>query len=144
MAGDKNGKNVETREVNKTDWQQETSDTLGRIEGQGDSDKDKQEGFALDFRERVVGTLARIEEKMDGHEKDNKKDFGEVKNFITEIKPVLKEIPIIKISLTNHLTHHDKFQRYLMYPVLVAITIAFGVILWKVILHISKVAGAGG
>lgn len=107
------------------EWQGKTDDTLSRIERQVD-DSEKQEGFALNFREKVLTSLVKIEGKLEQNEKDH-----------TEIKAGVKKIDPMEISLTNHLKHHDRNQRLILYPVIVMVIVGFGGFLWQVLVHIS-------
>jgi hypothetical protein len=41
----------------------------------------------------------------------------------------------VDIRLGNHLAHHDKFEKYFLYPIALAILLAAGSIIWKMILN---------
>jgi len=39
----------------------------------------------------------------------------------------------VEITLGNHLAHHDKFQKYFVYPVAISFVLAAGAIVWSII-----------
>jgi len=41
----------------------------------------------------------------------------------------------VDIRLGNHLAHHDKFEKYFLYPIALAILLAAGTIIWKMIVN---------
>lgn len=38
----------------------------------------------------------------------------------------------VDIRLGNHLTHHDKFEKYFLYPIAVAILCSAGAVMWSI------------
>ena len=119
-------------------WEDKTDATLARIETQIDNG-DKQTGFALDFRERVVTSLAKIETCLD----QNEKDHNEIKLNLKELKDCTDKIPLMEIGLNNHLRTHETALEHkrmriksLYYPVLVILVIAILGILSRLVLHV--------
>lgn len=78
-----------------------------------------------DFKDIVLVSLTKIESALDQNEKDHK-----------EIKNMIVKIPAMEIGLNNHLRSHDAIKRYVFYPVLVAIIIAFVGLFGKLILKV--------
>ena len=39
----------------------------------------------------------------------------------------------VEIRLGNHLAHHDKFEKYFLYPIALAILMSAGAIMWSVV-----------
>lgn len=39
----------------------------------------------------------------------------------------------VDIRLGNHLAHHDKFEKYFLYPIAISILLAAGAIVWGVL-----------
>lgn len=105
-------------------WQDRIDDTLDRIENQTDS-TNKQEGFALNFREKVLTSLTSIEDSLKQNEVDHK-----------EIKESVKKIPAMEIGLNNHLHTHDTHRKYILYPLLVGACLALMGVFCKLVLHL--------
>jgi hypothetical protein len=136
-------------------WEQRTDATLDRIETQID-DGDKQTGFALDFRERVVTSLTKIEGALEQNGKDhvemktilskiptiesalalNEKDHAEIKSDLKELKIVSDKIPKMEIGLNNHLHSHDLIKKSVYYPVLVVVILTFLGLFCKLVLKV--------
>lgn len=116
--------------VEKT-WEERTDATLDRIETQID-DGEKQTGFALDFRERVVTSLTRIEGSME----QNIKDHEQIKGDLKDLKLVTEKIPLIEKGLNNHLQTHDTIRKSIYYPVLLAAIIAVVTLFCKLVLKL--------
>lgn len=91
-------------------WQEKTDNTLQRIESQSDSDAERQADKALDFREKVIVSLTKIESALDQNVKDH-----------VEIKEAVSKIPEMEVGLNNHLSTHNHLKNYVFYPVIVAI-----------------------
>lgn len=140
--------------VDKT-WEQRTDDTLDRIETQTD-DGTKQAGFALDFREKVVTSLAKIEGSMEQNVKDHveikavlatipiiekslaliEQDNRELKDDLKDLKLGTDKIPKMEIGLNNHLHAHDILRKSFYYPVAVIIAIAILGVLGRLVLKV--------
>ncbi len=105
-------------------WQDQTDDTLRRIEAQVD-DSDKQEGVAFNFREKVLLALSRIELSLEQNEKDH-----------VEIKSFVNKIPSMELGLNNHLHTHDTMKKYVFYPVSVGVILTLIGLLIKVVLKV--------
>jgi len=41
----------------------------------------------------------------------------------------------VDIRLGNHLAHHDRFEKYFLYPIALAILLAAGAIVWKMVVN---------
>ena len=41
----------------------------------------------------------------------------------------------VDIRLGNHLAHHDRFEKYFLYPIALAILFAAGAIVWKMVVN---------
>jgi len=41
----------------------------------------------------------------------------------------------VDIRLGNHLAHHDRFEKYFLYPIALAILLAAGSIIWKMVVN---------
>jgi len=41
----------------------------------------------------------------------------------------------VDIRLGNHLAHHDRFEKYFLYPIALAILLAAGSIVWKMVVN---------
>ena len=113
-------------------WEDKTDATLDRIEGQSDNK-------VLDFREKVVTSLAKIETCLD----QNEKDHNEIKLNLKELKDCTDKIPLMEIGLNNHLRTHETALEHkrmriksLYYPVLVILVIAILGILGRLVLHV--------
>jgi len=105
-------------------WQDKTDDTLQRIESQSDGDSERQVDKALDFREKVIVSLTKIEYALDQNTKDH-----------VEIKEAVAKIPKMEIGLNNHLSTHSNIKNYVYYPILVAIILSAIGLFCKLILH---------
>jgi len=112
-------------------WQDKTDRTLHRIESQEDG-TEIQEGFAKSFRETVLIALARIEDTL----KLNQEFMAESRDDREQIRSCISKIPGIETGLNNHLEHHDKMMRYVMYPIVVAVILAGLGAFFKVVLHV--------
>lgn len=131
------GKNMEEGK-----WQDQTDATLDRIEQQID-DTNKQEGFALNFREKVLTSLTKIDmtlghiiDEIKQHDADNREFQEESKADRIAIKECLSDLPLVKKSLENHLHTHDSLTIFVAYPVLAAIMLAALAAFLKMVLHI--------
>jgi hypothetical protein len=105
-------------------WKDKTNNTLDRIESQIDSG-DKQIGFAQDFREKVIISLAKIEAALVENEKDHK-----------EIKEMVSKIPPMELGLNNHLHTHDMIKKCVYYPVLVTVIAGIIGLFCKIVLKV--------
>jgi len=41
----------------------------------------------------------------------------------------------VDVGLHNHITHHDRFEKYFLYPIALAILLAAGSIIWKMVVN---------
>lgn len=64
--------------------------------------------------------------------------LGSNTELLESIIPHVEKIPLMELSLTNHLHSHDNFKKYVTYPLLVAFVLGAGATLWKVVIPLLK------
>lgn len=52
------------------------------------------------------------------------------------VEGCLKDLPVIKVQVTNHLVHHDQFSKFFWFPVGVAIFLGFCGLMLRVFFHV--------
>lgn len=85
-----------------------------------------------EFRETVLISLAKLEMGIEV----NSKEHTEIQKDIYEITRLCVSIEPLKLSMLNHLHHHELYMRYLVYPLLVLVIAAAAATFAKLVLHV--------